>query len=64
MLTLLKNVFCQVGMKHGWQCDFEEETLCGAVNQVESDNSDWEWVNGGEGGKFLFYLCYFLVCVQ
>lgn len=39
-------------MMKGRQCDFEEENLCGAVNEA-GDNFDWEWVTGPEGGKLL-----------
>ncbi|MPC58717.1 MAM and LDL-receptor class A domain-containing protein 1 [Portunus trituberculatus] len=36
-------------MRQGWQCDFEEAALCGAANQAEGDNYDWDWVDGNKG---------------
>ena len=54
--TLSGTISLQVGMKQGWQCDFEEKALCGSLNEGVSDNSDWEWVNGDEGGKLILYF--------
>lgn len=61
--SCLKCLF-QVGMKQGRQCDFEEENLCGAVNQKGSDNFDWQWVSGPEGGKLLICCLHRLTYSQ
>lgn len=47
-----------MGAKQGRQCDFEEETLCGAVNQGATDNFNWQWVNGSTAGKMLMCCSY------
>lgn len=60
ILGSLKDVSWQVGMKQGRQCDFEEAALCGAVNDVGSDNADWDWVDGNTGGKIIFIFVIFL----